>query len=102
MAVQRQAREAIAEADAVVLVVDARAGLRQGDAEVAEILRRGDVPVIVVANKIDEPGDDYLAAEFHRLGLGEPASRLGGARARDRRPAGPRWRSLRCAGGEPR
>jgi len=72
-AVQHQAREAIAEADAVVLVVDARAGLRQGDAEVAEILRRGTVPVVVVANKIDEPGDAYLAAEFHRLGLGDPA-----------------------------
>jgi GTPase len=71
-AVQRQAREAIADADAVALVVDARAGLRQGDAEVAEILRRGSVPVVVVANKIDEPGDAYLAAEFHRLGLGEP------------------------------
>ena len=72
VAVQRQAREAIAEADAVALVVDARAGLRQGDAEVAEILRRGKVPVVVVANKIDEPGDAYLAAEFHRLGLGNP------------------------------
>jgi len=71
-AVQRQAREAIADADAVALVVDARAGLRQGDAEVAEILRRGDVPVVVVVNKIDEPGDAYLAAEFHRLGLGDP------------------------------
>jgi GTP-binding protein len=72
VAVQRQAREAIADADAVALVVDARAGLRQGDAEVAEILRRGNVPVVVVANKIDEPGDAYLAAEFHRLGLGDP------------------------------
>ncbi|HXF01312.1 MAG TPA: ribosome biogenesis GTPase Der [Solirubrobacterales bacterium] len=72
VAVQRQAREAIADADAVALVVDARAGLRQGDAEVAEILRRGDIPVVVVANKIDEPGDDYLAADFHRLGLGDP------------------------------
>jgi GTP-binding protein len=72
VAVQRQAREAIDESDAAALVVDARAGLRQGDAEVAEILRRGSVPVLVVANKIDEPGDDYLAAEFHRLGLGDP------------------------------
>jgi GTP-binding protein len=71
-AVQRQARGAISEADAVALVVDARAGLRQGDAEVAEILRRSGVPVVVVANKIDEPGDAYLAAEFHRLGLGDP------------------------------
>jgi GTP-binding protein len=72
VAVQRQAREAIGEADAAVLVVDTRAGLRQGDAEVAEILRRASIPVAVVANKIDEPGDDYLAAEFHRLGLGDP------------------------------
>ena len=72
-AVQRQAREAIDDADATVLVVDARAGLREGDAEVAEILRRGSVPVVVVANKIDEPGDDYMAAEFHRLGLGDPS-----------------------------
>src|SRR2546423_11534982 len=69
LAVQRQAREAIADSAVVVLVVDARAGLRQGDAEVAEILRRGDVPVVVVANKIDEPGDAYRAAEFYRLGL---------------------------------
>ncbi len=72
VAVQRQAREAIGQADAAVLVVDARAGLRQGDAEVAGILRRAPIPVAVVANKIDEPGDDYIAAEFHRLGLGEP------------------------------
>ena len=72
LAVQRQAREAIGDADAVALVVDARAGLRQGDVEVAEILRRGNVPVVVVANKIDEPGDAYLAAEFHQLGLGDP------------------------------
>ncbi len=70
--VQRQAREAIAGADAVALVVDVRAGLRQGDAEVAEILRGGDAPTVVVANKVDEPGDAYLAAEFHQLGLGEP------------------------------
>jgi len=73
-AVQRQAREAIAQSDAVILVVDARAGLRQGDAELADLLRRGTVEVIVAANKIDEPGDDFLAAEFHRLGLGDPAA----------------------------
>ena len=72
VAVQRQALEAIQEADAAVLVVDARAGLRQGDAEVAEILRRAPIPVAVVANKIDEPADDYVAAEFHGLGLGDP------------------------------
>ena len=71
-AVQAQAREAIADADAVALVVDTRAGLRQGDAEVAELLRRADVPVIVVANKADSAAEEPLAAEFYALGLGDP------------------------------
>jgi GTPase len=70
--VQRQARLGIAEADVVILVVDARAGVRAGDAELAKTLRGGETPVVVVANKIDRPGDAHLAAEFHRLGLGEP------------------------------
>jgi GTP-binding protein len=71
-AVQRQAREAIAGADAVVLVLDARAGLREGDAEVADLLRRARVPVTVAANKVDRPEDIHLTAELHALGLGEP------------------------------
>jgi GTP-binding protein len=70
--VQRQARLGIAEADAVMLVVDARAGVRAGDAELAKTLRGGGTPVVVVANKVDRPGDEHLAAEFHKLGLGEP------------------------------
>jgi GTP-binding protein len=71
-AVQRQAREAIAQAVAVVFVLDARAGLREGDAEVADILRRSDKPTIVIANKVDGPADEPQAAELHRLGLGQP------------------------------
>ena len=55
-----------------MLVVDARAGLRPGDEEIADILRRGDVPVVVAANKIDSPRDIPLAHDFHGLGLGEP------------------------------
>jgi GTP-binding protein len=70
--VQRQAKEAIADADAVVLVLDARAGLGPGDTEVADILRRSQRPVVVVANKVDRPSDEGLTAEFHRLGLGDP------------------------------
>jgi GTP-binding protein len=70
--VRRQATEAIAEADAVVLVVDGRAGLRAGDAELASTLRRSPRPVIVAVNKVDRPGDYHLAADFHKLGLGEP------------------------------
>jgi GTPase len=71
-AVAEQARIAIAEADAVVLVLDARAGLRQGDAEVADILRRSGRPLVVVANKVDRPEDEPLAAELGGLGLGDP------------------------------
>jgi GTPase len=71
-AVQRQAREAISDADAVLLVVDARAGVRAGDAELAATLRGAEVPVLVIANKIDRREDEHLAAELYRLGLGEP------------------------------
>jgi len=71
-AVQGQARAAISDADVVALVLDARAGLRQGDAEVAEILRRTDVPVVVVANKVDGAAEEPGVAELYRLGLGDP------------------------------
>jgi GTP-binding protein len=70
--VQSQARLAIAEADAVLMVVDGRAGLRAGDAELGKTLRGGDVPVLVAVNKADRPDDHGVTAEFHRLGLGEP------------------------------
>jgi GTP-binding protein len=70
--IQRQARLGIAEADAVMLVVDARAALRAGDAELAKTLRGGGPPVLVVANKVDRAADTHLTAEFNKLGLGEP------------------------------
>jgi GTP-binding protein len=70
--ITEQARAALAEADVAVLVVDARAGLRPGDQEMAALLRRSPVPVVVAANKIDGVRDIPLAAEFHALGLGEP------------------------------
>jgi GTPase len=70
--VQTQARLGIAEADAIVMVVDGRAGLRAGDADLAKTLRGGDVPVIVAVNKADRPNDYAVTAEFHALGLGEP------------------------------
>ena len=70
--VQRQAREAIADADAILHVVDARAGLGPGDSEVAALLRASGRPVIVVGNKIDNPSETHLLAELHGLGLGEP------------------------------
>src|SRR5881398_1208421 len=67
-----QAREAIAEADLVLFVVDAKAGITPGDAEVADILRRTRKPVLLIANKIDDPAQDSLALDLHRLGLGDP------------------------------
>jgi GTPase len=70
--VQAQARLAIAEADVVLMVVDGRAGLRSGDAELARTLRGGEVPVLVAVNKADRPDDYAATAEFHALGLGEP------------------------------
>ncbi len=70
--IQAQARAALSDADLAVLVVDARAGLRPGDQDMAELLRHVTVPVIVAANKIDTAADLHLAAEFHALGLGEP------------------------------
>jgi GTP-binding protein len=68
--IRPQVLRAVAEASAVLFVVDARAGLTAGDEEVAEVLRRSHRPVLLVANKADHAGVD--AGEFYRLGLGEP------------------------------
>jgi GTPase len=70
--VGEQARAAIAEADLVLFVVDAQIGITPGDEEIAAILRRSRKPVFLVANKIDDPGNETAALEFHRLGLGDP------------------------------
>jgi GTPase len=70
--VQEQARYALAESDVVVLVVDARAGLRPGDAELAKELQRSEIPVVVAANKVDGLSAVPDAADFHALGLGDP------------------------------
>jgi GTP-binding protein len=67
-----QARAAVAEADLVLFLVDAKAGITPGDEEVAEILRSSRKPVFLLANKIDDPSRDAEALEFHRLGLGDP------------------------------
>jgi GTPase len=70
--IAEQARVAIREADLVLFVVDARAGVTPGDEELAQILRESKKPVLVLANKIDDPSQDMLAHEFHGLGFGEP------------------------------
>jgi GTP-binding protein len=70
--IRRQALMALETADLALLVVDARAGLRPGDAELARELRGGGVPVIVAANKVDDARQTGLATEFYGLGLGDP------------------------------
>ena len=70
--IAEQARAAVDAADLVLFLVDAQAGITPGDEELAEILRVAHRPVLVVANKIDDPRRDTLALEFHRLGLGDP------------------------------
>jgi GTP-binding protein len=66
--VQEQARLAIAEADVIVLVVDAPAGIMPADLEAAELLRRARSPVLVAVNKADNERLELEAAEFYGLG----------------------------------
>jgi len=70
--IRDQARAALADAQVALFVFDARAGLRPGDEELADLLRRTRMPIVVAANKIDAAVDIPLAAEAHRLGFGEP------------------------------
>ncbi len=70
--IRQQAQAGLADAQVAVLVVDAQAGVRPGDEELADLLRRAPLPAVVAANKCDSVRDLALAGEFHRLGLGEP------------------------------
>jgi GTP-binding protein len=70
--IHRQAMRAIGEADALLLVVDGRAGLSAVDQELAGELRATGKPVFVAVNKLDHPTRDDLVHEFHALGLGTP------------------------------
>jgi len=69
----RQTRQAIAEADVVVFLVDARAGLNAHDHEIATLLRKsGQQRVLLAVNKAEGMGAGAAIAEFHELGLGQP------------------------------
>ena len=78
--IREQAEIAIAEADAIVMLVDVLEGVMPADEDVAEVLRRTDKPVLVAANKVDNKARQQAAFEFYSLGLGDvyPISSLHG------------------------
>ena len=71
-AIRRQVLIATEEANLVLFVVDVQTGLTDWDEDVAQILRKSKVPIILVVNKVDKNEQQYDAAEFYSLGLGEP------------------------------
>ena len=71
-AIRRQVLVATEEADLVLFLVDVSTGVTDWDEDVAMILRRTKLPVILVANKVDNSSEYYEAAEFYKLGLGDP------------------------------
>ncbi len=68
----KQTQTAIAEADAIIFLVDAREGLTPGDRRIAEQLRKAGRRVVVAVNKAEGMQEGLAAAEFHELGLGSP------------------------------
>lgn len=71
VAIRRQVREAIAEADLLLLTVDAKNGLHPSDARIVDLLRNARKPWLLVANKVDDPSrTDFY--EFYNLGAGDP------------------------------
>ena len=71
-AIRRQVLVATEEADIVIFLVDTMTGVTDWDEDVAQILRRSKLPVLLVVNKVDNSSDYYQAADFYRLGLGDP------------------------------
>lgn len=70
--IRKQVDVATGEADLVLFLVDVKTGITDLDAQVASILRHSKVSVILVANKADNSADNFAAAEFYKLGLGDP------------------------------
>jgi GTP-binding protein len=82
--IRRQVDEAMGEADLLLFIVDARAGLHPADFNVAEVLRNSQKPWLLVANKVDDPRDaDFY--EFYQLGVDEvfPVSAINGKNSGD-------------------
>ena len=71
-AIRDQVKIATEEADLVLFLVDVQTGVTDLDSDVAQILRRSKLPVILVSNKTDNNEQQYYAADFYALGLGDP------------------------------
>jgi GTPase len=69
--IRKQVEMALEEASAVIFMVDCKDGLTGFDKDFANVIRRSKKPVFVAANKVDQPGNSYIASEFYELGLGE-------------------------------
>ena len=70
--IRKQVIVATEEADLLLFIVDGQNGLTDWDEDVARILRRTKLPVLLVVNKVDNNENVYMSAEFYKLGLGEP------------------------------
>ncbi len=70
--IRKQVKIAIEEADVILFVVDVTSGLTDLDTQVGQILRKNKKPVILISNKVDNNDLQYDAAEFYKLGLGDP------------------------------
>ena len=70
--IRKQVIVATEEADLVLFLVDGQNGLTDWDEDVARILRRTKLPVLLVVNKVDNNENAYMSAEFYKLGLGDP------------------------------
>ncbi|MBM2827412.1 MAG: small GTP-binding protein [Dehalococcoidia bacterium] len=68
----KQVETTIKEVDAVIFLVDVKDGLLPDDEEIAHLIRRAGVPMVLAANKVDNQSRSVAIPEFHRLGLGEP------------------------------
>lgn len=72
VAIRRQVEAALLEAQVVVFVVDTKDGVQPLDLKIADILRKNDVPVVLLVNKVDRLPEDTSYLDFWELGLGEP------------------------------
>jgi GTPase len=72
--VRYQVEAAIAQADAIILLVDGREGPIAADEEIADWLRQADRPTMLVVNKVDSPRQAEQVPDFHRLGMAEPVA----------------------------